>query len=364
MAQFVSNLWRFLVEHWLFIVPLALGFVAVWLLLPQPRRRAAAVGVAAGVAALAAGGLVLLRATGPEVPWVHDVLFWTFAGFAVVAGVCMITQHNPVYAALWFALVILSTCGLFLLQAAAFLAAATIIVYAGAIIVTFLFVIMLAQQSGLADYDRRAREPLLATLAGFVLLGALLYVLQTSYAAGPADPALAGRRARLDAVVQRLDRARELLARPDAAVDAVNEYVMVSAPIPVNTALREEAKELSESAVEAVERALERWSAAVRMNDRAELAAALERLGDLTRDLREQLAHREQPGTLAVPVAVQRAQAPFSRPADGADAGHVTQVGRSLFGDYLWAVELAGTLLLAATIGAIVISFRQREEPS
>ena len=83
----------------------------------------------------------------------------------------MITNRNPVYAALWFALVTLSTCGLFLLQSAPFLAAATIIVYAGAIVVTFLFVIMLAQQSGATVYDQRSRQPLLATVAAFVLLG-------------------------------------------------------------------------------------------------------------------------------------------------------------------------------------------------
>src|SRR5262249_31487678 len=60
-----------------------------------------------------------------------------------------------------------------------FLMAATIIIYAGAIIVTFLFVIMLAQQEGLSDADARSREPLLSTLTGFVLLGALLYVIRS-----------------------------------------------------------------------------------------------------------------------------------------------------------------------------------------
>ena len=57
-----------------------------------------------------------------------------------------------------FALVVLSSCGLFLLQAAPFLMAATIIVYAGAIVVTFLFVIMLAHQEGPSDADYRSRE--------------------------------------------------------------------------------------------------------------------------------------------------------------------------------------------------------------
>ena len=74
---------------------------------------------------------------------------------------------------------LLSNSGLYLLQGAEFLAAATIIIYAGAIIVTFLFVIMLAQPSGTARYDRLSREPFLACLTGValaaVLSGAIYY---------------------------------------------------------------------------------------------------------------------------------------------------------------------------------------------
>ena len=80
------------------------------------------------------------------------------------AGLLTVTSRNPVYSALWFASVVLSTSGLFLLADAPFLAAGTIIVYAGAIIVTFLFVIMLAQMEGKADYDRAARSPGLGDL--------------------------------------------------------------------------------------------------------------------------------------------------------------------------------------------------------
>ena len=103
----------------------------------------------------------------------ETVLFWLFAAAAIVCAILMITNRNPVYSALWFALVTLSVCGLFLLQSAPFLAAATVIVYAGAIVVTFVFVIMLAQQSGATVYDQRSRQPLLATVAAFLLLGAL-----------------------------------------------------------------------------------------------------------------------------------------------------------------------------------------------
>ena len=77
-----------------------------------------------------------------------------------------------------FTLVVLATCGLFLLLAAPFLFAATIIVYAGAIIVTFLFVLMLAQQTGQDDADLRSREPLLSVVTGFVLLGTLFYLIE------------------------------------------------------------------------------------------------------------------------------------------------------------------------------------------
>ena len=74
-------------------------------------------------------------------------MFYVFAAVAVLCAGLMITDRNPLYAALWFALTTLAVCGLFLINSAPFLAAATIIVYAGAIVVTFLFVIMLAQQA-------------------------------------------------------------------------------------------------------------------------------------------------------------------------------------------------------------------------
>ena len=101
------------------------------------------------------------------------MLFYVFAGLAIVFGGLMLSQRNPVHAALSFAMVVLSTCGLFLLQAAPFLMAATIIIYAGAIVVTFLFVLMLAQQDGQSNADHRSREPFLASVAGFVLVAAI-----------------------------------------------------------------------------------------------------------------------------------------------------------------------------------------------
>ena len=62
------------------------------------------------------------------------------------------------YCAIWFALTLVGTAGIFMLQGAQFLGVATIVVYAGAILVTFLFVLMLAQPGGDAFYDRVSWE--------------------------------------------------------------------------------------------------------------------------------------------------------------------------------------------------------------
>src|SRR5258708_558264 len=163
---------------WALVLPIFLGLIAVYLLLPRPRTYPPWLGALVGAMALLLGGFLLIRVGGLLA---ETVLFYAFSAIAIVAGGLLVTQRNPVRAALSFALVVLSTCGLFLLQAAPFLMAATIIIYAGAIIVTFLFVIMLAQQAGLSDADARSREPFLSCVAGFLLLGALLFVLDSTY---------------------------------------------------------------------------------------------------------------------------------------------------------------------------------------
>ena len=81
-----------------------------------------------------------------------------------------------------FALVVLATCGLFLLLAAPFLMAATVIVYAGAIVVLFLFVIMLL---GVDKQEAVDVEPLRGQRPAAVVLA--LVALPGGFASG-ADP--------------------------------------------------------------------------------------------------------------------------------------------------------------------------------
>jgi NADH-quinone oxidoreductase subunit J len=77
------------------------------------------------------------------VPPFLDVIFWVFSGVAVLGGVMCITRRNPVHSALWLVVTLFAMAGLFVLLDAQFLAVLQVIVYAGAIMVLFLFVIML-----------------------------------------------------------------------------------------------------------------------------------------------------------------------------------------------------------------------------
>jgi NADH-quinone oxidoreductase subunit J len=155
-----------------------LGAVGTFLMLPHQHgaARARRVHAAGGIAA-SLGLLLFVFFWSPPGPLVPAFFFCVFGLAAIAGAVLTITSRNPVYSALWFALVVLATAGLFLLADASFLAAGTIIVYAGAIIVTFLFVIMLAQMEGKAIYDRAARAPGPATLTCFLIMWCLIYAL-------------------------------------------------------------------------------------------------------------------------------------------------------------------------------------------
>ena len=71
------------------------------------------------------------------------VIFFIMAALALAGALGVVLSRNPVHSALWLVVTLISVAVFFLLQQAALLAAVQIIVYAGAIVVLFLFVIML-----------------------------------------------------------------------------------------------------------------------------------------------------------------------------------------------------------------------------
>ena len=128
-----------------------------------------------GLAALLLG----LKAsdTGGAMP---NFFFYPFAAIGLGAALRMITHKRPVYSALYFIMTIIASCGMYLLLSAEFMAFALVIIYAGAILITYLFVIMLATPAPTGDKDElldevdaEAREPILASAIGFVLVGLL-----------------------------------------------------------------------------------------------------------------------------------------------------------------------------------------------
>jgi NADH-quinone oxidoreductase subunit J len=229
--------------------------IALGLLIPRRFRHGLTIG-----GALAAIGLGLL---GSDLPLLRDWLaqgtFWVLAAVTLGAALGTISAPSPVHAALWFALSLLGTAGLFFLQGSQFLGVATVIVYAGAIVVTFLFVIMLAQPEGHATYDRISWgwfPKAFSVLSAAIIVGVLTMLLS-----GLRERALADRP----------------IATPAAVVDATGAPVLTDAQ-PLNPVLD--------------------------------------------------------------------------------PANHMAGLGGYLFSRHLLSVELAGTLLLAALVGAVAIAIQ------
>ncbi|GAB4386270.1 MAG: hypothetical protein Kow0022_14750 [Phycisphaerales bacterium] len=160
-----------------------IGAVGVALALPRRKPGIALIGGLVTIAAVGLGALALFLAAA-DASLLPSVFFYVFALLALGSGLRMITHPRPVYAALHFILTILASSGLYVLLAAEFMAFALLIIYAGAIIITYLFVIMLATQAPteadedlIANYDTEAREPIFSACIGFVILAALTTVL-------------------------------------------------------------------------------------------------------------------------------------------------------------------------------------------
>ena len=250
------------------LVPLVFGFAALYLLMPRGGTFLRPVGIVFGIVAL--GGLCFVLV--PPGMTLHAFLFYLFAGVAIVAATATVTYHNPIYSALSFALVTLSVCGLFLLRERSFWRPPPSSSMPARLLLRFCSSSCWQGSRGMHRTDRRAREPLLATLATFVLLGGLFFTIDAWKVERAGSPPAASPAGRL-AVAEAAGTGRRSLAG----------FV----PIPAG------AEQHSNSRLRAGE------------------------------------------------------------------AGRLRPLGRSLFSDYLVAVELAGTLLLVAGVGAVAIAPRR-----
>ncbi len=111
----------------------------------------------------------------------YTVHFWLFSAMAIGAALTMVTRRSPVAAALWLVNVMFALAALYVMLGAHFLGAAQVLVYAGAIMVVFVFVVMLLN---LGEHDVPEKRSLgasaVATLIGAMLLAELTYVVRAS----------------------------------------------------------------------------------------------------------------------------------------------------------------------------------------
>lgn len=105
----------------------------------------------------------------------HLILFFLFAGFCLAGAINLLLQSHPINSALSLIVVMTSLAVLYLLLGAEFLAAAQIIVYAGAIMVLFTFVVMLLN----AGREERTLGSRAARIVGFPAVVAILGVFAT-----------------------------------------------------------------------------------------------------------------------------------------------------------------------------------------
>jgi NADH-quinone oxidoreductase subunit J len=181
-----------LVGPWLILLLCLLAGVGTVLLMPG--RFSVAWRRLGAVAALVAGAAMFL-AFGVAAETRPVVYFWIFTAIALFGSLRVVTHPRPVYSALYFVLTVFASAGLFVLLWGEFMAVALVVIYAGAILVTYTFVIMLAADAApprenggpasredaardfLAEHDRQARNPVSAAAIGFVTAGVLIFVI-------------------------------------------------------------------------------------------------------------------------------------------------------------------------------------------
>jgi NADH-quinone oxidoreductase subunit J len=115
-------------------------------------------------------------------------LFYVSAAVLTFAALRVVTTRNPVHAALWLVLAFFSAADVWLLLQAEFLAIALVLVYVGAVMVLFLFVVMMLD----VNFDKlrerfKSYIPVAATV-GILVLGEMALVLIGGYIGGGAAP--------------------------------------------------------------------------------------------------------------------------------------------------------------------------------
>ena len=122
---------------------------------------------------------------------VQALSFYVFAAVAVISGVLVVANRNPVYSVLFLILTFFNAAGLFVLLGAEFLAMMLIVVYVGAVAVLFLFVVMMLDINFAELRQGFVRYAGIGAVVGIVLVAEIIFVV-SSGALSPAASTLVG----------------------------------------------------------------------------------------------------------------------------------------------------------------------------
>jgi NADH-quinone oxidoreductase subunit J len=205
--------------------------LGLWLLLPRGTNAGKAFGLVCTTASL---GLFASRLHLLD-DWVSDGLFYSMAAVTLVSAVGAISMRSPVYCAIWFALTLLGTAGLFFFQGAQFLGVATVVVYAGAILVTVLFMLMLCNPEGHSLYDRLSWEAGISAGTGALLVFLLTWTATATFDEPMSGPAPIAAPATAEAQAQNILSPRhverlgaELFSKHLIAVETAGTLLLVA----------------------------------------------------------------------------------------------------------------------------------------
>ena len=121
------------------------------------------------------------------------LIFYPLAGLCVAFALGVIINKSPVGSAMSLIAMMLGLAGIFILQQAHFIAILQIIIYAGAIMVLFMFVIMLLNLKGKGENEKwltRDKNTLLTTLTGLLIAGILYKIIKITSSSEFNSPAL------------------------------------------------------------------------------------------------------------------------------------------------------------------------------
>jgi NADH-quinone oxidoreductase subunit J len=123
----------------------------------------------------------------------QTAIFYIFSAILVFAALRVVTTRNPVHAALWLVLCFFTAAGVWILLKAEFLAIALVLVYVGAVMVLFLFVVMMLD----VNFDSmrtnfRSYVPVAATVGVLVVLEMTLVIVGARVGTGAAPATAQG----------------------------------------------------------------------------------------------------------------------------------------------------------------------------